>query len=109
MQTKGLTAIGVILNGSKEDRGNQNLSLKYPNDKYISREFQKYGYDLAEELNDLEHKALYIKMAKETPRVLIETAKNFVKDAYNVKNKARLFMWKLKQLKAEIGSQKVVK
>lgn len=32
--------------------------------KYISREFQDYGYHLAEALNDLKHKSLYIKLAK---------------------------------------------
>ena len=68
-------------------------------DKYISREFQKYGYDLAEELGDLKNKSLYIKLAKETPRGRLETARNFVKDAYNVKSKSKLFMWQLQQLK----------
>lgn len=67
--------------------------------KYISREFQDYGYRLAEELNDLKHKALYIKLAKELPRSMLEEARNFVKDASNVKNPARLFMWKLSELK----------
>ena len=71
-------------------------------DKYISREFQDYGYHLAEELNYLEHKALYMKLAKETPRFLLEKTRNFVKDAYQVKNPARLFMWKLKELKKEL-------
>ena len=70
-------------------------------DKYISREFQKYGYDLAEELGDLKNKSLYIKLAKETPRGLLEAARNFVKDAYNVKSKPRLFMWKLTELRKE--------
>ena len=67
--------------------------------KYISREFQDYGYRLAEELHDLKHKALYFKLAKETPRALLEEARNFVKDAYQVKSKAKLFMWKLGELK----------
>jgi hypothetical protein len=70
-------------------------------DKYISREFQKYGYDLAEELGDLKHKALYIKLAKETPRGLLEAARTFVKDAENVKNKGALYMWKLSELKKQ--------
>lgn len=69
-------------------------------DKYISREFQKYGYDLAVELGDLEHKSLYIKMAKEIPRAILEKARYFVKEA-RAKNKARLFMWKVKQLREE--------
>jgi len=68
-------------------------------DKYVSAEFQKYGYDLAIELNDLAHKALYIKLAKITPRVLLENARSFVKDATNARSKAKLFMWKLKELK----------
>jgi hypothetical protein len=75
-------------------------------DKYISREFQKYGYDLAQELGDPKSVSLYIKLAKETPRALLETARNFVKDAYNVKSKPRLFMWKLKQLKEELKNKK---
>ncbi|HJY98349.1 MAG TPA: hypothetical protein VJ227_01395 [Patescibacteria group bacterium] len=74
-------------------------------DKYVSREFQKYAYDLAVELDDLKHKSLYMKLAKETPRILLEQARSFVKDAENAKSKGRLFMWKLKQLKdvAKIG------
>ncbi len=68
-------------------------------EKYISVEFQKYGYDLAIELNDLKHKSLYIKLAKETPRGILDAARSFVSDANNAKSKPRLFMWKVKQLK----------
>lgn len=73
-------------------------NFKIEDDKYISREFQQYGYDLAEELGDLKHKALYIKLAKENSRGHLEAARSFVKDANNVKSKGRLFMWKLKNL-----------
>lgn len=74
--------------------------------KYISKEFQDYGYRLAEELNDLKHKALYIKLAKELPRHLLEEARNFVKDASNVENPGKLFMWRLTQLKKEWKKKK---
>lgn len=74
-------------------------------DKYISREFQKYGYDLAEELGDLKHKALYIKFAKEIPRAVLEQARNYVKDA-RARSKARLFMWKLSELRKEYKKRK---
>lgn len=77
------------------------LGFDREKDKYVSQEFQKYGYDLANELNDLSHKALYIKLAKETPRALLENARNYVKDAYKVNNKARLFMWRLSNLRKE--------
>jgi hypothetical protein len=83
--------IGDIVNKYKiEDR-----------DKYVSREFQKYAYDLAVELGDLPHKSLYMRLAKVTPRILLEKARTFVKDATNANSKGRLFMWKLKQLKEE--------
>lgn len=68
-------------------------------DKYVSREFQKYAYDLSLELDDLAHKSLYMRLVKNTPRGLIESARSFVKDATDAKSKGRLFMWKLKQLK----------
>ncbi len=78
----------ILLNYDLDDKG-----------KYISREFQDYGYRLAMELDDEKHKSLYIKLAKEVDRSLLEKARLFVKDAYKPKSKARLFMWKLKQLR----------
>jgi len=67
----------------------------------ISREWQDYAYRLALELGDTAHTSLYMRLVKNTPRYLVEEAKNFVKDAREVKSKARLFMWKLKQLREE--------
>ncbi|MEK7521708.1 MAG: hypothetical protein AAB599_02835 [Patescibacteria group bacterium] len=75
-------------------------------DRFISREFQKYAYDLAEELGDLKHKSLYMRLAKTTPRHMLERARYFVKDAQNVQNKGKLYMWKLKQLKDEMTQKK---
>ena len=89
-KAKHLTSIGDVLSKYKLD----------DTDKYVSREFQKYAYDLAEELGDMAHKSLYMKLAKETPRGLMESARSFVKDAQNARSKGRLFMWKLSQLKA---------
>jgi len=67
--------------------------------KYISQEFQDFGYQLAVKLNDLKHKSLYMKMAKEVDRALLEKELSFVSDAESAKSNARLFMWKVKQLK----------
>jgi len=67
-------------------------------DKYISREFQSYGVYLSEELEDYKHKSLYIKLAKEVHRSLLEKALSFAVDS-GAKNKGALFMWKLQQLK----------
>jgi len=65
---------------------------------YITREFQDYGYRLACDLGDEKHKSLYIKLAKTTPRAILEEARSFVIDAHSARSKPRLFMWKLKQL-----------
>lgn len=69
--------------------------------KYIKNEFQAYGLELAKELGDWENRSLYIRLAKTTPREILEKAFYFVKDQnrQTVKSKARLFMWKLKELK----------
>jgi hypothetical protein len=92
---QGFAAISDILVDFKGDQ-----------DKYISREFQKYGYELAKELGDLKNKALYIKLAKETPRALMEAARSFVKDAYDVKSPTKLYMWKLNELKKKQKEEK---
>jgi len=78
------------------------LSFNPVEDKYISREFQSYGIYLAEQLDDYRHKSLYIRLAKNTPRAILERALSFVKDA-NAKSKARLFMWKMKKIKEGEG------
>jgi hypothetical protein len=57
------------------------------------------------ELGDPEHRALYIKLAKETDRALLEKARYFVKDA-NARSKPRLFMWKLRELRKENNKTK---
>jgi hypothetical protein len=67
-------------------------------DKYISREFQAYGIYLSEELGDYKHKSLYIRLAKTIPRAILEKALSFVKDSH-AQSKAKLFMWKMKQLR----------
>ncbi|MBI2022472.1 hypothetical protein HYS97_01335 [Candidatus Daviesbacteria bacterium] len=83
--------IGDILEKTK--------GLKRP--KNLSKEFQFYGVYLAEELGDLKHYSLYIKLAKEVDRVLLDEALTFTKGYLTAKNKARVFMWRLKQLKDE--------
>jgi len=68
-------------------------------DKYVSREFQTFGIHLAKKLGDERRKGLYMKLAKTVPRAILEEALRFVIDA-NARNRAALFMWKLKELKA---------
>ena len=76
--------------------GDYDLSKK---GKYVTREWQDYGYRLAMELGDVKNKSLYIKLAKEVERQLLEQARTFIKDATKVRSRARLFMWALAKLK----------
>lgn len=78
-------------------------------DRFISKEFQKYAYDLAEELQDMPHKSLYMRLVKTSPRHLIEQARYFVKDAVRVENRGKLFMWKLSQLRIEYKEKQAKK
>ena len=68
-------------------------------DKYVSREFQSFGVHLSQKLQDERRKSLYIKLAKNISRPILEKALRYVIDA-NARNKAALFMWKLKDLGA---------
>jgi len=77
---------------------NYDTSSKF---KYVTREFQDYGYRIAAELNDLKRKSLYIKLAKTEDRNMLEEAFAFAKHYNRAKSKGGIFMWKLKELRAE--------
>ncbi len=67
--------------------------------KNLTTEFQVYGVYLAECLDDTKHYSLYIKLAKTVNRGLLDEALAFCKGYNSPKSKARVFMWKLTQLK----------
>lgn len=72
--------------------------------RYISREFQDYGYRLACEMGEESRKSMYIKLAKTKPRVLLEQARSYVVDYPNAKNRGKLFLWKIKDLEKQSAS-----
>jgi hypothetical protein len=69
-------------------------------DKYISRDFQAFGIWLSEEMEDYKNRGMWIRLAKTNHRSVLEKALSFVKDS-NADNKIALFLWKMKQIKAE--------
>jgi hypothetical protein len=79
--------------------------LEETKQRRISREFQDYAYRLAVELDDVAHTPIYMRLAKNTPRPVIEQARLFVLGANHPTSKARLFMWKLKQIKMEAKAE----
>lgn len=74
---------------------------KFNRPKNLSTEFQVYGVYLAEQLGDTKRYSLYIKLAKDIPRELLNEALTYTKGFTNAKSKARVFMWRLKQLKQQ--------
>lgn len=72
--------------------------------KYVKNEYQAYGLELAKELGDWKNRSLYIRLAKQIDRGLLEKARYFVKDQTtgSIKTPYKLFMWKLKQIKTEV-------
>lgn len=79
---------------------------KNPNrPKNLYTEFQQYGVWLCEELDDTKHYSLYIKLAKTLDRALLEEALTFTKGYTQAKSKAKVFMWRLAQLKSTQGSR----
>ena len=71
---------------------------------HISEEFQDFGYRLALQLNDIQHKALYFKLAKDLPRGILEEVMIFTLDYPISKgSKARVFMWKLSKVCKDKG------
>ena len=75
---------------------------KNPNrPKNLSKEFQVYGVYLAESLGDTKHYSLYMKLAKEYSRGILDEALTYAKAYTTAKSKAKIFMWKLTQLKKD--------
>jgi hypothetical protein len=74
--------------------------------KYISKEYQYYGLRLAGKLGDKKRLAMYIKWAKEKPRVILEQAYSFAIDYPSAKDRSRIFMWKVKELEKEARQKK---
>ncbi len=70
--------------------------------KNLSKEFQVYGVYLAESLQDTKHYSLYIKLAKITKRGLLDEALTYTKGYTKPKSKAKIFMWRLSQLKKNL-------
>lgn len=72
--------------------------------KYVKMEYQAYGLELAKELGDWKNRSIYIRLAKNMNRKILEQARYFVKDQNpgTIKTPYKLFMWKLRQLRENL-------
>lgn len=75
--------------------------------RHPKNEFQAYAYKLAMDLNDLTHLKIYMRLAKNIERSLMEQAYGFVADS-NTSEKGRLFLWKLKTLRREVEHKRAL-
>lgn len=69
--------------------------------RYVTTEHQNFGLILADKLNDKKRLPMYIRLAKEEYRPILEKALSFVSDYPRAKSRSALFMWKLKELRKE--------
>ena len=67
--------------------------------KYITKEYQYYGLHLAGKLEDKKRATMYIKWAKEKPRVILEKAYSFAIDYPNAKTEVGYLCGRLKNLR----------
>lgn len=71
----------------------------HQNAKNIAHEFQDFGVRLSQTLDDRKRRSFYIKLAKENNRSVLERARDFALGYPKAKSKAKVFMWRLKQLR----------
>lgn len=64
--------------------------------KRVTKPHQFFGIWIAQNLNDFENIPLYIKLAKEQDRFLLEHAISYVSDYPEARSKKKLFLWFLK-------------
>ncbi len=83
--------IGHVIKNKRVVRVSRPPRIKY--------EFQAYGQRLARDLGEPARESLYMKLAKEVDRSLLEQAREHVLRSTNVRKKGALFMYKLKQLR----------
>ena len=83
------------------------FGLNFNKKKYVKFSYQYLGLRIAYDLDDTSNIPLYIKLAREQDKTLLESAVSYVKDYPNPKSKKGLFLWFLKgKLKPTKSSSK---
>lgn len=78
------------------------LDRRSKSEKYVHHEFQDYGYRLAVQLGDMTRVSMFIKLAKTVDRNILNQALSFAKDYPKAKNKSKIFLWKLKEIRLSL-------
>ncbi len=73
--------------------------------RHAAHEFQAFAYKIAADFNDLENLRIYLSVLKNVERLIVEKAYSFSIDSTS-ENKAKVFFWKIKQLRKEFEDYK---
>lgn len=65
---------------------------------YAKYEWQAFGFELMRKLDDPKHRGIYMRLSKNEDRNLLVKAMETALDG-NPRSRARVFMWKLKELR----------
>lgn len=91
----------MALSSSKDILSTYNFLSPQEKKKHAHFEFQAFAYRLAHDLNDLVNLRIYLRLAKNMERSLMERAYSYAIDS-NTDNKAKVFLWKLKEIRKQI-------
>ncbi|BCX13927.1 MAG: hypothetical protein KatS3mg085_459 [Candidatus Dojkabacteria bacterium] len=80
--------------------------LKGDGNRHPKHEFQAYAYRLAHDLNDLVNLKIYMRLAKNVERTLLEQAYAYAIDS-KTEEKAKIFLWKVKDLRKKLSQLKI--
>jgi hypothetical protein len=73
--------------------------------RHAAHEFQAFAYKIAADFNDLENLRIYLSVLKNCERIIVEKAYSYTIDSRS-ENKAKVFFWKIKQLRKEFEDYK---
>lgn len=73
--------------------------------RHAAHEFQAFAYKIAADFKDLENLRIYLSVLKNCERIIVEKAYSFTIDSRS-ENKAKIFFWKIKQLRKEFEDYK---
>lgn len=73
--------------------------------RHAAHEFQAFAYKIAADFKDIENLRIYLSVLKNCERIIVEKAYSFTIDSRS-ENKAKIFFWKIKQLRKEFEDYK---
>src|SRR5688572_27495330 len=74
----------------------QNRFEELAKKRRLTKPYQVFGIWIAQNLGDTKNIPLFIRLAKNQDRILLESAVSYIKDYPNARSRTHLFLWFLK-------------